>query len=354
MQFCIFVFAQPARRGGNCRKQPFYHFEWTVVLTQTNAMYKRICIFILLLFYNICYSQNLVLNPDFETYSQCPNNVDGLGYAVPWFNPAVPLNISSPDYFNQCTSNPWIYVPDNWLGYQNAHSGVGYGGAIMIYYQYSNFREYLEVPLVRALDADSCYHFEMYMNLANVSKYATGDVGVYFSDTLIDNFATFPLPFVPQIINNTGFITDTLNWTLISGDYTATGGESYIIIGNFKNDNNTTTVIVDSTAIWINAYYYFDDVSLIRIPTCNTGINEQNENIAANLFPNPVIDKLNVSINNNELSEIIIYSIASQILFQQKFTNSTTINTEQLAKGLYIYEVRSRSGLCKKGKFVKD
>jgi hypothetical protein len=71
-------------------------------------------------------------------------------------------------------------------------------------------------------------------------------------------------------------------------------------------------------------------------------------------FPTPFSDKLNFAFDNNELSEIILYDIASRKLLQQKFTNSVSINTEQLAKGIYLYEVRCGSSLCKKGKVVKD
>jgi hypothetical protein len=44
---------------------------------------------------------------------------------------------------------------------------------------------------------------------------------------------------------------------------------------------------------------------------------------------------------------------------EQSFTKSTSINTEQLAKGIYLYEVRNnpdsyRDGVIKKGKVVKE
>jgi hypothetical protein len=72
------------------------------------------------------------------------------------------------------------------------------------------------------------------------------------------------------------------------------------------------------------------------------------------IYPNPVFDKLNVTLNNNELSEIILCDIASRKVFYQSFTNSTSINTEQLSKGIYLYEVRNKNGVIKKGKVVKD
>lgn len=84
------------------------------------------------------------------------------------------------------------------------------------------------------------------------------------------------------------------------------------------------------------------------------GINEQNKQEHFNLFPNPFTDKINFTINNNEHSEVIIYDITSRKILQQKFINSVSLNTEQLAKGLYLYEVRSKDSSCKKGKVVKD
>ncbi|MEO8148060.1 MAG: T9SS type A sorting domain-containing protein, partial [Bacteroidia bacterium] len=72
------------------------------------------------------------------------------------------------------------------------------------------------------------------------------------------------------------------------------------------------------------------------------------------IVPNPVTDKLNVTINNNQLSEIILYDITSRKILQQKFTTSTTLNTSQLAKGIYIYELRDKGGVVKKGKVVKE
>jgi len=72
------------------------------------------------------------------------------------------------------------------------------------------------------------------------------------------------------------------------------------------------------------------------------------------IFPNPFLDRLNIRVNNNTLSEIIFYDITSRKILQQKFTNSVSLSTEQLAKGIYIYEVRDRNGLRKKGKVVKE
>jgi hypothetical protein len=72
------------------------------------------------------------------------------------------------------------------------------------------------------------------------------------------------------------------------------------------------------------------------------------------IIPNPFSDRLNITISNKDLSEINLYDISSRKLLQKKFTNSTTLNTQQLAKGIYLYEVRNINGVIKKGKVVKE
>ncbi len=70
--------------------------------------------------------------------------------------------------------------------------------------------------------------------------------------------------------------------------------------------------------------------------------------------PNPVTNTLIVKLNSNETLQIIIYDITSRKLLTQQFTYTVTINTEQFAKGLYIYELRNKNVVIKKGKVVKE
>ncbi len=318
-------------------------------------MKKLICIIILLLTCRICNAQNLVPNGDFEQYSNCPLRFGQIDSLLYWFNPCIPpyggsgtLSGSS-DYYNACNDTAGINVPDALYGYQLAHSDSGYAGLISYYSGISNFREYIEVPLTSSLIANNCYYFEMYVSLANISGYTADTIGAYFSDTIVANLHShLPFYFNPQVKNTTGLIVDTLNWTLINGTFIANGGESYLIIGNFNDDQQTNIFGVSGWTYM--AYFYIDDVLL----TPCTSIEQQNSNSEIKIYPNPISDKLTVSVKDNNISEIIFYDITSRKLLQQAFTNSFTINTEQLAKGIYLYEVRNKSGLCKKGKVVKD
>ncbi len=72
------------------------------------------------------------------------------------------------------------------------------------------------------------------------------------------------------------------------------------------------------------------------------------------IYPNPFSDRLVFTMRQSEPSEITFYDITGQKIMEYDIIKSATLNTEHLAKGLYIYEVKSSYGYCKKGKLIKD
>jgi hypothetical protein len=301
------------------------------------------------LLHGTCPAQNLLPNGDFELKSGCPTNWSQIDSALFWFTPST----GSPDYFNQC-ANPIIGVPTNFLGHQPAQNGNAYSG---IYLRQSSFdiREYIETSFTSPLTANSCYHFEMYVNLGDRCQYTTDAIGAYFSDTSIAGVSNMlPLPFTPQINNTTGNYFDTLSWTLVSGDYLASGGENYLVIGNFKDDASTTFQLINSSAASDYVYCFIDNISLIEYSPCNTGINTVNETAFATIFPTIFNENLTVQTNNLESPEIILYDISGRKIIEQKFHNSISIRTELLKQGLYIYEIRVQKKVIKAGKVIKE
>lgn len=312
---------------------------------------KNIFTISLLLTCSFCFAQNLVPNGDFEQYSACPTNYSQLDSALYWINPANGGLGGTPDYYNQCATQ-YMGVPDNDKGFQAANSGVAYAG-LYLYQKFSTWHEFIQVPLTSALISNTSYHFEMYVNVADSAYYTSPSIGVYFSDTQVSGVNNaLPLPFTPQITNDTTNAFDALNWTRVSGNYTAHGGESFLIIGNFKSD--AATVLhpsnINSVEPYRAAYVYIDDVFLSQV----TGINKSLVDADVNIYPNPVTDILQVSVGNNEPSEIILYNICSQQILLQPFTNATSINTAQLAHGIYFYEIRNSKGMLKTGKIIKQ
>lgn len=295
--------------------------------------------------------QNLVPNGDLEQYSSCPTSMSQLDKLLFWFNPAVLPGGGSPDYFNLCAPVA-LSIPNNFWGFQPARSDRGYSGIYLRTENLSEYREYMEVPLTSALIANGCYHFEMYVNLGNICRYTTDDIGIYFSDTVITGINNYnTLPYNPQINNATGNTFDSLNWILVSGNYTAHGGESYLIIGNFKNDANTDTIVINNSATY-DPYVYIDDVSL----SLCTGTEEiPNSNNQFLIYPNPVKDylKINFPLAGKEKVEIKITDIlGKEILRQQINLKSTTLNLQSLQNGIYFIEINDACLPDRQGKNI--
>jgi len=202
-------------------------------------------------------SQNLVPNNSFETFTTCPTAYEGLcfGFAPPW----VCASLGSSDLFNSCGNPSMTGVPDNAVGTQPARTGSGYAGFLCRWPTITHYREYCMVQLTAPMVAGTWYYVSFYVSLSETSC-GVEHIGAYFSPNSIfqSNWATILVE--PQVESNTGFLSDMVNWTLVSGCFQATGGESYITIGNFElDDDNPLDPNCNSGAY---AYYYLEDVSV--------------------------------------------------------------------------------------------
>jgi hypothetical protein len=215
---------------------------------------------------NLIYSQNLVNNPSFEDYSECPYSPSQLELSIGWLNPS---NIGTPDYFNSCSIN--YNVPNSFLGFQFAKSGNAYSGIGVYHNIIENGKEYIQTKLKTSLSDNYCYYVSYYINLNNNSSYAVNKFGAYFSNDSVRTLdGDYILNYIPQI-NYQKTLSDTLNWVKIEGIYKANGNENYITIGVFNNDNELNIDFFESRII-NEAYYYIDDVSVIPIDSLPNGL----------------------------------------------------------------------------------
>ncbi len=320
------------------------------------TMKKLYCICVLIFNFVIGNAQNLVPNGDFEQFFTCPSNWSQIDSALFWTTPTTNINgvSGTPDYFNQCSIFNFMEVPNNYFGHQQAHSGNAYAGLYAWYGYTPDTREYIEVPLSTSLLSGKCYSFEMYVNLGDISNYTITNIGIYFSDTILSGINNQTvLQYFPQIINTTGNYFDNQNWILVSGIYTALGGESFLTIGNFNNDATSDTIGLGINTL-NGSYVYIDDVSLILLESCNTEIKETYADISIKTYPNPFLNILTFEMNNDDDFEITFLDPLARKIIQKNFTRTITLNTEQLTNGIYFYEVRNKFGLIKKGYVVKN
>ncbi len=89
-------------------------------------------------------------------------------------------------------------------------------------------------------------------------------------------------------------------------------------------------------------------------PLTVTGYLESEYKYLFYLYPNPFSTQLTFSLADNEPTTVLLYNFLGQQVLQQTFTNSTTVNTAQLADGIYFYELRSNKGALKTGRVVKQ
>ena len=298
----------------------------------------------------ICDAQNLVPNPSFEDTVLCPYQG--------WFE----INLAdgwssyreSPDLWHTCSG----YVPNivSWQSFQYPASGNAYAGFIC-----GNstgvWREIIGRQLTTPLIIGVKYFVSFKVNQTSCWSASINKIGVQFSNIAYSYASPVPINNIAQVFSNS-VISDTASWVTVCGSFIADSAYQYIMIGNFFTPGNFT--FIPSTCGTVDeADYFLDDVCVSTDSsfTCNysfTGIEDVIPSTLLLISPNPFNNELKIQYNTNEQMEIILYDIASRKLLQQKFTNLISINTHQLAKGIYLYEVKNRSGVIAKGKVVKD
>jgi hypothetical protein len=91
--------------------------------------------------------------------------------------------------------------------------------------------------------------------------------------------------------------------------------------------------------------------STISVGLSTAAVSDESEII---VFPNPFNSELKITVNNSEQMEVIMYDITSRKIVHLKFTSSVVINTEELAKGIYIYQMRNEDQIIGVGKVIKN
>ncbi|MBW6482568.1 MAG: T9SS type A sorting domain-containing protein [Vicingaceae bacterium] len=287
-------------------------------------------------------SYNLVPNYSFENYTACPSGSGQFSLALPWsvlFNPA--------NYLNSCATTTMYSVPTQSLGttifnYQEAHSGQGYGDVIVYNGVGSNYRSYAENQLVTTLQNGQCYYVEFFVNRPHGNyggKYAINNMGCLFTDTAMNTSNGDALNVQANVLKfGNPIITDTANWTPISGIYTANGTENYILLGNFANDMNTDTLdMLDAT--YPGAVYLLDDVYVLPIDSMPDGMPayagvDTNVTIGDSVFIGQQISNLNCNWYD-EIGTLIASNISGIYVSP---TNTTYYVVEQNLCGVITYD----------------
>ncbi|MCR6640283.1 MAG: gliding motility-associated C-terminal domain-containing protein [Sporocytophaga sp.] len=154
--------------------------------------------------------------------------------------------------------------------------------------EFKSIRNYISVKLTSPLEAGCKYKVSFFAKLITDDSLqaftgpgygptiASDGLGAYLSVDTVYRTGLFPNLFDlnPQIENPSGnILTDSINYTEISGIYTAIGGEQYITIGNFRSNAETK---VFPEGIDGNSKYLVDDVSVTKlVPDFDLGTSKE-------------------------------------------------------------------------------
>lgn len=214
---------------------------------------------------------NLVSNPGFEVGDGGIKTLKGFGmltqFCPEWGTP----NKTSADLYHVESKSTKTSAPTNDYGNQMPYEGNSYAGVRAYTKDPKKTRTYLQAKFPKKLTKDKLYCVKFNISLADNSKFAVNNFGVFISDRKIQNPNDFALTYQPQILEKTNKVINTTDaWETICGTYLATGNEEYFIIGAFGQDDKLKVEkpkkAPGSTGIAQNdAYYYIDGIEIIEV-----------------------------------------------------------------------------------------
>ncbi len=168
----------------------------------------------------------------------------------------------------------------------------------------------------------------------NSSTWGLSRLGANFSDSnMIRPTFYHSYNITPTIINKSGPITDTLNWQLITGTFTANGNEQFLTIGWFGDQYGE---LGKDSGVVNYTYYYVDSLNLelknyknTFVDDCNTTTTQLKE---INLIT-PNNDGYNDNINFNIFSlqklSFEVYNRWSNLVYKTQNINDIWQGTNQ-------------------------
>ncbi|MBN4077682.1 T9SS type A sorting domain-containing protein [bacterium AH-315-C20] len=275
---------------------------------------------------------NLVPNPSFEDSSGCPIAQGMIELVDDWYSPTN----GTPDYQHSCHAGTSAGVPQNGFGWQMARTGEAYVGGHANAFTGTDVREYVQAQLVSPLEVNAVYEVRFYLSHADSSQRTCDNFGAYFSASPVSQSDAKNLPYIPQIISESGMqLNDKFGWMEVKDTMISVGGENYITLGIFDDDATTNWEFVGGG--WeAAAHYYIDDVSVIKIGT--VGYDDPNNHPI--LTSNPLNQTITVS-SSKLITQILVMDLSGQLVLRQNLyrQNNAVINLGTIKSGIYVLAI---------------
>ncbi len=223
------------------------------------------------------FAQNLVQNADFSTSKKITSRSE-ISRVEAWSN----ANGGSVDVFTPKSPKYSVGIPENFMGSQESQNN--YIGFTAFYADqriafapsvqdrelqetvaYGKYSEYPQVELQETLIAGQQYQVSIEVSLADKSGRAVQNLGAFLSKEKMNIGSNAHLDVKPNV-TFTAWADNKNGWQKLTGEFTATGGEKFLIIGAFEGTFMVKTL---ATARTENdnkrAYYYLNSgVSLTK------------------------------------------------------------------------------------------
>jgi outer membrane protein OmpA-like peptidoglycan-associated protein len=244
--------------------------------------------------------ENLVPNPGFEETAGKITKAGQIEKANGWISGTA----QGADLFSKRAKDPNMQIPNNKFGMEDPQDGSGNNYAGIVVFSHNNKipRSYLTTKLTQPMKKGMKYCVSFNVSLAEFSKYNSNNIAAHFSKRQYNFESKVNIIEQPHVkhIDNMVFKA-TYNWDKICGVYTSTGGEKYITLGNFENNENTYSEKnkidkdLKGTPV-IGAYYYLDNISVKMIDyedECECEVKE--EKVKEVIYSSSVLRPENVS-----------------------------------------------------------
>ena len=320
-----------------------------------------------ILFISFANAQNIVPNYSFEEADSCPKFLNDRSYeyslgCVGWGQATSAWS----DYFNACDTAavsigeavPWVGVPYNFIGHQNACEGVAYTGINMYSVPIPQWKSYL-IANIPALEPDTAYEVTIHVCLASYCEFAADGFGVLFTTYgSPSQFIDSTIDVRPQIdYTNYGVITDSVNWTTLTAAFVADSAYTSIIIGGFRHlgEMNILTVNNPTSNPHDNSFYYIDNVVVQKLSSTGTNIlSSGNEKVSA--YPNPFTDHTTMIFNNSGSQNYTLKILNALGETVQRLADITSnrirIERNGLPPGFYYYQLSNQDNVVANGKLA--
>jgi outer membrane protein OmpA-like peptidoglycan-associated protein len=216
------------------------------------------------LFHLFSNAQNLVPNPGFEFYEECPTSIGQIHRATGWYSG----NTGTPEYARlRCPFSAF-----------NTHSGEGMAGLIL-HAQYPKAIEYIGIKLSDTLQTNQRYCIGFHLR-AEESLFYIDKIGLAFTEGKYALKEWAPIQLKTAVTSKPGEpIHHMQNWVEVATEYTALGKETHLLLGNF-NRPEALTQYMNEFAWGIepgwNSYYFVDDVFVVPIQVGEACPEKQN------------------------------------------------------------------------------